>query len=84
VIALFLAPSGFLDPVQVPDLGTFTVHVLELSLPVWCLTFGVRFRDALWGPCRRILRAGRRVPVEGEPSGLWDEWLDGPSWNRPR
>jgi hypothetical protein len=83
LFALFVAPSAFLDPVHVPDLGTFAVRLLELSLPLWCLTFGVRFRNALRGGNRRVIRSRRRDLVEVEPSDLWDEWLDGPAWTRP-
>jgi hypothetical protein len=82
VVALLVVPAAFLDPVIVPDFGTFAVHLLELSLPVWCLTFGVRFRNVLRSWYRRVIRGRRRRSVEAEPSGLWDEWLDGPAWIR--
>ena len=76
LVACFMAPSAFnvLDPINGLDLGTFAVHLLELSLPIWCLTFGVWF----WN----VLRGRRRVPVEVKPSELWDEGLDGPVWIR--
>jgi hypothetical protein len=82
LVALLVAPAAFLDPVSVPDLGTFAIHLLEVSLPVWCLTFGVRFRNALRSWYRRVTRGRRRRSVEAEPPSLWDEWLDGPAWIR--
>jgi hypothetical protein len=84
LVACFVAPSAFnvLNPINGPDLGTFAVRSLELSLPIWCLTFGVRFWNALRDWYRRVVRGRRRVSVEVESSGLWDEWLDGPAWIR--
>jgi anti-anti-sigma regulatory factor len=72
-MASFLAPNLFnvLDPIDGPDLVTFAISTLVVSLPVWCLTFGIRFHE--------VVRVRRSLPVAG-PSGLWDDWLDGPAW----
>jgi hypothetical protein len=69
-MAFFLAPKLFnvLDPIEGPDLVTFVLSTLAVSLPVWCLTFGVRFHE--------VIRPPQRPPAAG-PSDLWDEWLDG-------
>jgi hypothetical protein len=67
LVAFLLAPDLFI----VPDLVTFALRLLAVSLPVWGLTFGVRFHE--------VIRGGRRSPVAGR-SDLWDDWLDGPAW----
>jgi hypothetical protein len=67
LVAFLLAPNLFI----VPDFVTFALRSLEVSLPLWGLTFGIRFHE--------VIRGGRRPPVAG-PSDLWDDWLDGPEW----
>src|SRR6516162_2910021 len=51
LLAHFMVPSAFnvFDPVYGPDLKTFAVHLLWLSLPIWCLIFGVRYRNNIRG-----------------------------------
>ena len=53
LLAFFLSPASFdlIDPIHGPDLGTFALRLLVVSLPVWCLTFG------FWG--WRAVRSGR-------------------------
>jgi hypothetical protein len=70
-IAFPLAPGFFnlLDLVDARGFVTFAISSLAVSLPIWCLTFGVRFRESI--------RAAIRSPAAGSPD-LWDDWLDGP------
>ena len=67
--ACLLSPDTWID---CPDLSTFTTNLLALSIPIWCLTYGIWY----W----RVIRGRRRRSVEVEPTDLWDEWLDGPVW----
>ena len=43
VVACIMVPSAFniIDPINGPDLTTFTGNVFEVSLPVWCVVFGI-------------------------------------------
>jgi hypothetical protein len=66
-VAFILSPDTWLD---CPDLSTFATYLLAISIPVWCLTYGIWY----W----RVIRGRRRHSVEVEPTDLWDEWLDGP------
>jgi hypothetical protein len=80
LVACIAVPSAFniIDPINGPNLKTFTLHVFEVSLPIWCLIFGV-WR---WSVIRDKLRSiWRGDVVQDEPADLWDEWLDGPNWN---
>ena len=81
VVARIMVPTAFniIDPINGPDLKTFSLHVLDVSLPVWCVIFGV-WR---WSVVRDRQRSTRqRIIIEDEPADLWDEWLDGPDWIR--
>jgi hypothetical protein len=82
VVACIMVPTAFniIDPINGPDLKTLIHNVLLVSLPVWCVIFGVW----LWSVVRdRARRTRRRNIVQNEPTELWDEWLDGPAWTRP-
>ena len=68
-VAFILSPDTWLD---CPDLATFATHLLAISIPIWCLTYGIWY----W----RVIRGRRRHSVAVEPTDLWDEWLDGPVW----
>jgi hypothetical protein len=81
VVACIMVPSAFniIDPINGPDLKTFIRNVLFVSLPIWCVIFGVW----LWSVVRDRARSTRRRNiVQNEPTKLWDEWLDGPAWIR--
>lgn len=81
VVACVMAPSAFniIDPINGPDFKTFSLHVLDVSFPIWCVIFGV-WR---WSVVRGRRGSFRRTNiVQDEPAELWDEWLDGPAWIR--
>jgi hypothetical protein len=71
VIFLFLASLAPPDPLHDPDLTTVLLGVAGISLPVWCLSFGI------WG--WKKVRGRRRVSAGARPADLRDEWLDGPA-----
>jgi len=81
LVACFLVPSAFniIDPIKGPNLETFTIHVIEVSLPVWCVIFGVWRWSII---CDRVRIIWRGRSVQDEPPELWDECLDGPAWFR--
>jgi hypothetical protein len=81
LVACIVVPSAFniIDPINGPNLKTFTLHVVGVSLPIWCVIFGIW----LWSIIRdRVRGIWRTNSVQDEPADLWDEWLDGPDWIR--
>ena len=76
-----MVPSAFniIDPINGPNLKTLSLHVFGVTLPIWCVIFGI-WR---WSIIRESVRGIRRTnSVQDEPAAVWDEWLDGPDWIR--
>ena len=67
---LSLITFDVLDPDHRPSLKTFVIGMIVVSLLVWALIIGI------WG--WKAYQGRRRVPVQVEPTDLWDRWLDGP------